>query len=95
MFIACLITASASFTNGIMRSLWIMQFVTPVIAFIFYVIIVVKFSGFPFKDDAWKQQAKRMLAVVCVWTIADFAEATMLNIWYVFVLHYCFKFLIL
>lgn len=70
-----------NFGTGLYTSLWIMTFVTPLVAFLVWLILVIRFAGFPYLNDVWQQQTKRMFMVVCVWTAGQLISGTMTAIW--------------
>merc|ERR1719295_227630 len=70
-----------NFGTGLYTSLWIMTFVTPTVAFLVWVILVIRFAGFPYLSNVWQQQTKRMNYVVIVWTVGQLIYGTMTAIW--------------
>jgi len=67
--------------TGLYKSLWIMTFVTPCLAFMVWILLMIRFAGFPYLNDVWKQQGTRMFYVVCVWTGGQLIAGIMLTIW--------------
>ena len=58
-----------------------MSFVVPLFAGIIYIILMIRFAGFPYLNDVWKQQTVRMLYVVLVWTCGELVTGVMTAIW--------------
>ncbi|ETO35998.1 hypothetical protein RFI_01063 [Reticulomyxa filosa] len=82
-FVICMQKGSDSdqLASALFRSVWVMQLFIPTCAVGVYIFLIVRFAGFPFLNEVWKQQAKQMNLVVAFWTLGDLLEGTMLSIW--------------
>ena len=81
VFIWTSYTENLDFLTGLYVSLWIMTFVIPVVAFCIWCLLVIRFAGFPYLNDVWKQQTVRMFRLVLVWTIGQLISGVMSAIW--------------
>ena len=58
-----------------------MNFVIPLVAFVVWMVLVIRFAGFPYLNDVWKQQTKRMFKIITIWTVGQLFMGIMSAVW--------------
>lgn len=80
-FILSVVQQSPPILSALFFSLWVMDFVIPALSAIIYIILIIRFAGFPYYNDIWRQQSNRINRIIFVWTFADIISGTMIAVW--------------